>query len=112
VSGQSASELTPLSSKKGQTLSDVSSGGQEIARLRQLAVCFPLPWSHYVRLMALSSEEARRFYESEALRCGWSVRQLDRQISSQFYERTAQWLESIRDFYHKKPFAKAAIDNI
>ena len=39
--------------------------------------------------MALSNEEARRFYETEALRCGWSVRQLDRQISSQFYERTA-----------------------
>src|SRR6266446_3086088 len=89
VSGQSASELTPLSPKKGQTLSDLSSGGQGIARLRQLAVCFPLPWSHYVRLMALSSEEARHFYETEALRCGWSVRQLDRQISSQFYERTA-----------------------
>jgi predicted nuclease of restriction endonuclease-like (RecB) superfamily len=89
VSGQSASELTPLSSKKGQTLSDLSRGGQGIARLRQLAVRFPLPWSHYVRLMALSSEEARRFYETEALRCGWSFRQLDRQISSQFYERTA-----------------------
>jgi predicted nuclease of restriction endonuclease-like (RecB) superfamily len=32
---------------------------------------------------------ARRFYETEALRAGWSVRQLDRQINSQFYERTA-----------------------
>ena len=32
---------------------------------------------------------ARRFYETEALRGGWSVRQLDRQIGSQFYERTA-----------------------
>jgi predicted nuclease of restriction endonuclease-like (RecB) superfamily len=31
--------------------------------------------------------EARAFYEAEALRGGWSVRQLDRQISSQFYER-------------------------
>lgn len=39
--------------------------------------------------MALRSEEARRFYETEALRCGWSVRQLNRQISTQFYERTA-----------------------
>ena len=29
------------------------------------------------------------FYEKEALRGGWSVRQLDRQINSQFYERTA-----------------------
>ena len=51
---------------------------------------FPLPWSHYVRLLALRSEEGRKFYETEALRCGWTVRQLDRQISTQFYERTAQ----------------------
>lgn len=29
------------------------------------------------------------FYEAEALRGGWSVRQLDRQICSQFHERTA-----------------------
>jgi predicted nuclease of restriction endonuclease-like (RecB) superfamily len=49
---------------------------------------FPLPWSHYVRLMAVKSERARAFYEAEALRGGWSVRQLDRQIGSQFYERT------------------------
>ena len=49
---------------------------------------FPLPWSHYVRLMAVKSEQARGFYEAEALRGGWSVRQLDRQIGSQFYERT------------------------
>lgn len=50
---------------------------------------FPLPWSHYVRLMTVKSEQARAFYEAEALRGGWSVRQLDRQIGSQFYERTA-----------------------
>lgn len=50
---------------------------------------FPLPWSHYVRLMTVKSEQARGFYEAEALRGGWSVRQLDRQIGSQFFERTA-----------------------
>lgn len=49
---------------------------------------FPLPWSHYVRLLSVTKPEARRFYEQEALRGGWSIRQLDRQISSQFYERT------------------------
>jgi predicted nuclease of restriction endonuclease-like (RecB) superfamily len=49
---------------------------------------FPLPWSHYVRLLSLNNPEARTFYEAEALRGGWSVRQLDRQISTQFYERT------------------------
>jgi predicted nuclease of restriction endonuclease-like (RecB) superfamily len=50
---------------------------------------FPLPWSAYVRLLSVSNEAARAFYESEALRNGWTVRQLDRQITSQFYERTA-----------------------
>lgn len=50
---------------------------------------FPLPWSAYVKLLAVKNVRARRFYESEALRGGWSVRQLDRQINSQFYERTA-----------------------
>jgi DUF1016 N-terminal domain len=50
---------------------------------------FPLPWSHYVRLMTVKSEQARGFYEAEALQGGWSVRQLDRQIGSQFYEWTA-----------------------
>lgn len=53
------------------------------------AASFPLPWSHYVRLLAVKNENARAFYEGEALRCGWTVRQLDRQIQSQFYERTA-----------------------
>ena len=50
---------------------------------------FPLPWSAYVRLLSVRNESARAFYEAEALRCGWSVRQLDRQINSQFYERAA-----------------------
>lgn len=49
---------------------------------------FPLPWSHYVKLLAVKSPEARAFYETEALRSGWSVRQLSRQIATQFYERT------------------------
>lgn len=52
-------------------------------------LCFPLPWSAYVRLLAVKNEHARQFYEAEALRGGWSVRQLDRQINSQFYERIA-----------------------
>jgi predicted nuclease of restriction endonuclease-like (RecB) superfamily len=50
---------------------------------------FPLPWSHYARLLAVRNAAARAFYESEALRGGWTIRQLDRQIQSQFYERTA-----------------------
>lgn len=59
------------------------------SRLDELAQVFPLPWSAYVRLLMVKDDHARQFYETEALRGGWSVRQLDRQINSQFYERTA-----------------------
>ena len=54
-----------------------------------LLTAFPLPWSAYVRLLSVRDEYAREFYEAEAFRGGWSVRQLDRQIGSQYYERTA-----------------------
>ncbi len=57
--------------------------------LDDLLTAFPLPWSAYVRLLSVGDEGAREFYETEALRGGWSVRQLDRQIGTQFYERTA-----------------------
>ncbi len=42
-----------------------------------------------MRLLSVRNVDAREFYETEALRGGWSVRQLDRQTNSQFYERTA-----------------------
>ena len=65
-----------------QTVSAISSPAH-------LSACFPLPWSAYVRLLAVKNDQARQFYETEALRGGWSVRQLDRQINAQFHERTA-----------------------
>jgi hypothetical protein len=51
------------------------------------ATLFPLSWSHYVRLLSVAEPEARRHYEVEAIRGGWSVRQLDRQISTLTYQR-------------------------
>ena len=56
--------------------------------LTEVAHRFPLSWSHYVKLLAVRDAKAREFYEAEALRGGWTVRQLDRQIGSQFYQRT------------------------
>ena len=53
------------------------------------SISFPLPWSQYVRLMSVKTTEARSFYETESLRGGWTGPQLDRQISTLFYERTA-----------------------
>ena len=56
--------------------------------LAQLTQSFPLSWTHYIHLMRRTrSAREREFYEAEALRGGWSVRQLDRQINSQFYTR-------------------------
>ncbi|MDR3460117.1 MAG: PDDEXK nuclease domain-containing protein [Verrucomicrobiae bacterium] len=57
--------------------------------LEALCHAFPLSWSHYVRLLSVEQPEARQFYETESLRGGWSVRQLDRQVSTLYYERTA-----------------------
>jgi predicted nuclease of restriction endonuclease-like (RecB) superfamily len=54
-----------------------------------LRKALPLPWSQYSRLLSVESPAAREFYETEALRSGWSARQLDRQIATRFYERTA-----------------------
>ena len=49
---------------------------------------FPLPWSHYVRLLSVADAKAREYYERETLQGGWSARQLDRQVASLAYQRT------------------------
>ncbi len=72
-----------------QTPSGISEATSVEVGLDDLLTAFQLPWSAYVRLLSVRDEHAREFYETEALRGGWSVRQLDRQIGSQFYERTA-----------------------
>ncbi len=46
-----------------------------------------LGWSHYLVLMRVRRPDARAFYEIEAAREGWSVRDLDRQVSSLLFER-------------------------
>ncbi len=70
---------------------------------------FPLSWSHYVRLLSVPDEGARKHYEKEAVRGGWSVRQLDRQISTLLFQRSRS--EQVKgkpdghaDFEIKNPF--------
>ena len=74
------SSVVPALEEKRRTSSAIS---------LQTQTLFPLPWSHYVRLLSVRNKDARAFYEQEAIRGGWSIRQLNRQIDSQFYERTA-----------------------
>ncbi|HCP2049340.1 TPA: YhcG family protein [Escherichia coli] len=77
-------ELTPLG------IPQTASAEFPSAKIWQTlsAKSFPLPRSTYVRLLSVKNADARSFYEKETLRCGWSVRQLERQIATQFYERT------------------------
>ena len=46
-----------------------------------------LSWSHYTTLLQVKDEKARKWYEKEAIEQTWSVRTLQRNISSQYYYR-------------------------
>ncbi len=48
-----------------------------------------LAWSHYCELLSVEDERARAFYQVEASRHNWSVRELKRQINALLFERLA-----------------------
>ncbi len=50
-------------------------------------LCSQLSWSHYRVLMRISDDNRRAWYTEECAKSGWSVRQLERQINTMFYER-------------------------
>ena len=66
--------------------------------IRQFYSCFPqyeimrtlfaqLSWSHFQRVLKVSNEKARMYYLQEAAENTWSVRTLDRNISTHYYDR-------------------------
>ena len=72
-------ELKRLINQKGQALP---------AELENTISLFPqLSWTHYERLMRVENETARLWYLNEAAKQMWSYRTLDRNISTQYYER-------------------------
>ena len=50
-------------------------------------LCHELSWSHYRVLMKLSDKTVRDFYTEECIKSAWSVRQLERQINTMYYQR-------------------------
>ncbi len=68
---------------------------RELRKMRQFYLTFQirdtlrpeLTWSHYRRLISVENEKARLWYMNEAANGAWSTRQLDRQISTLYYER-------------------------
>lgn len=61
----------------GQTLSDQSGS----------ALWSQLTWSHFERLIRIENQEARAWYLQEAAEQHWTVRTLDRNIATQYYEQ-------------------------
>jgi len=68
---------------------------RNLRAMRQFYICFPirhtvcaeLSWSHYRLLMRVPDEKARAFYAEECAKSAWSVRQLERQIHTMYYQR-------------------------
>jgi len=60
-------------------------------------LCDQLSWSHYRLLMKIDDTSRREFYLKECAECNWSVRQLERQINSFYYERLLATQKNGRD---------------
>lgn len=68
---------------------------RNLRAMRQFYCCFPirhtlcaeLGWSHYRLLMRIDDEKERTFYAEECAKSAWSVRQLERQIHTMYYQR-------------------------
>ncbi len=68
---------------------------RNLRAMRQFYTCFPirhtlcaeLSWSHYRLLMRVPNEKTRLFYMEECAKSSWSVRQLERQIHTMYFER-------------------------
>jgi len=68
---------------------------RNIRNMRQFYICFPiwqtlsakLSWSHYTLLLRIENSDAREWYAEESAKANWSVRALERQIGTFYYER-------------------------
>lgn len=69
--------------RKSETLSRIS----ETAISETSSRNFNLSWSHYLKLMRIDDENERKFYEIEAYKNNWSVREFQRQFDSALYTR-------------------------
>lgn len=70
-------------------------GRRNVLDMRRFYLAYPkwqtvsakLSWSHYIELIGISDELARKFYEKQCILENWSKRELERQIDSSLFER-------------------------
>jgi predicted nuclease of restriction endonuclease-like (RecB) superfamily len=67
-----------------------------------------LSWSHFRTLIRIDNEQARDWYARETAEQGWSVRALDRQISTFFYERLLSTQDNAKQGVKKEAIANIA----
>ena len=60
-------------------------------------LCNQLSWSHNRLIMNIKDETKRNFYLEESIKSNWSVRQLERQINSFYYERLISTSDSNKE---------------
>ena len=68
---------------KSETLSRISENDISETSFRN----FDLSWSHYLKLIRIDDTNERKFYEIEAYKNNWSIRELQRQFDSALYTR-------------------------
>ena len=94
-----------------------------LKNMRQFYLIFPksyalrseLSWTHYRLLMRVENDNARNFYMEECIKSNWSTRQLERQITTLFYERilSSKNKEKVaQEIYKLEPQPKQAEDII
>ena len=84
---------------------------RNLQMMRQFYMAFPnantlcshLSWSHYRLLMRVNNIEARTYYEKECAASRWSVRELERQISTLAYQRTLSIQEETKNLPQMAP---------
>jgi len=72
-------------------------GRRNVLDMRRFYLAYPiwqtvsaiLSWSHFIVLLGISDNKARKFYEKQAIIENWSKRELERQIDASLYERLA-----------------------
>lgn len=78
-----------LSAKLGSPAGDIRETlSPETGSLPARLLLERLSFSHFAELLQLEDPLQRRFYEAEALRGNWSVRELKRQIATQYFQRS------------------------
>jgi predicted nuclease of restriction endonuclease-like (RecB) superfamily len=76
-----------LTGKSGKNANEIDK--EDVPRHTGQEIVEKLSYSHIVQLLAIDDPYQRAFYEMESIKGNWSIRELKRQISTMYFERTA-----------------------